>query len=192
MAFNFTGQLESLMVDFMSGKQKLVLGLNEDARQLFENLRDCKITITIKRYTKKRSLDANRYYWVLITKLAKVLKTSNDELHNQMLSEYGVLEVVDGRLMWVSLPDTEETEKYVKKSTMYHLKPTTEILTNNEGVDYRMYLMVRGSHSYNTEEMARLIEGLISECRSAGMSDAEIMTPDEKRQLKERYGVNVG
>lgn len=56
---------------------------------------------------------------------------------------------------------------------------------------YRTYKLLRGSHTYNSEEMARLITGLISECKDAGISDAEIATPDEKRLLKERYGVEI-
>lgn len=50
---------------------------------------------------------------------------------------------------------------------------------------------MRGSSTYNTEEMARLIDGLIDRCKEAGMPDREIVSPDEKRILKERYGVNI-
>lgn len=67
--------------------------------------------------------------------------------------------------------------------------------TIGEGVDgvmYRTYKLLRGSSTYNTEEMARLIDGLITSCKEAGMTDAAIATPDEKRLLKERYGVDIG
>ena len=46
-------------------------------------------------------------------------------------------------------------------------------------------------HTYNTEEMARLIGGMITMCKEAGIPDREIATPEEKRLLKERYGVDV-
>ena len=52
--------------------------------------------------------------------------------------------------------------------------------------------MLRGSHTYNTEEMSKLIDGLIAECRNVGIPDAEIASPEEKRLLKERYGVDLG
>ena len=57
---------------------------------------------------------------------------------------------------------------------------------------YRTYIMLRGSSTYNTEEMARLIDGLITDCKCAGITDSEIASPDERRILKERYGVNIG
>ena len=66
--------------------------------------------------------------------------------------------------------------------------------TLTEGVDgvmYRTYRLLRGSRTYNTEEMSRLISGLITMCKEAQIPDREIATPEEKRLLKERYGVDV-
>jgi hypothetical protein len=39
--------------------------------------------------------------------------------------------------------------------------------------------------------MSRLISGLITMCKEAQIPDREIATPEEKRLLKERYGVDV-
>ena len=51
------------------------------------------------------------------------------------------------------------------------------------------YLLLRGSSTYNTEEMARLISGLIQDCRDSEIPDSEIMTPFEKKKLYEQYGI---
>ena len=51
--------------------------------------------------------------------------------------------------------------------------------------------MIRGSSTYNTAEMSRLIDGLVCDCKDAGMSGSEIASPDERRILKERYGIDV-
>lgn len=185
----FTGKLKQPIIDFATRRLTVLFEPNEDFTQAYEELKDCeRLSLEIKKCKAKRSLDANAYYWVLITKLAKILKTSNSEVHNQMISEYGFPELIDDQLVRIPLPDTDEAEKRVRESMEYHLKPTTQIISGKDGIDYRTYLMMRGSSTYNTEEMARLI----SECHAVGMSDAEIMTPDEKRQLAERYGVNVG
>lgn len=189
---DFTGHFESLMVDFISGKQKAVLELNEDARQAFEKLRDCEIIVTIKKHRKKRSLDANRYYWSLLTKLATVMHLSNPEAHNIMLCKYGQAVEIDGKNALMPIPDTEEAWRTVRDAQEYHLKPTSDVRVGKDGVTYRTYKMMRGSSTYNTAEMARLIDGLITCCKEAGIPDAEIATPDEKRLLKERYGVDIG
>lgn len=53
------------------------------------------------------------------------------------------------------------------------------------------YMLMRGSSTYNTEEMSRLISGLITDCKEAGIPDREIATPDEQRILKEKYNIEL-
>ena len=188
----FTGKLKQPIFDYLTGRLVLLFEPNEDFREAYEELKGCdKLSIEIKKYRAKRSLDANAYYWTLITKLATVLETSNAEQHNRMLQRYGYPEIVDGKHFLVVVPDTDEALKKVMEAEEYHLKPTSDVREGKDGVIYRTYVLLRGSRTYNTEEMARLINGLISECKEARIPDSEIMTPDEKGILKERYGVNV-
>ena len=56
---------------------------------------------------------------------------------------------------------------------------------------YRTYRLLRGSHTYNTEELSMLIDEMITMCKEAGIPDREIATSEEKRLLKARYGVDV-
>lgn len=189
----FTGRLKEPVVDYVTGKLTLLFEPCEDFRQAYEELKDCdKLSLEIKKYRRKRSLDANAYYWVLVTKLAGKIGVSNAELHNMMICGYGQSEVFDGKCVYTTIPDTEESERKVKESETYHLKPTSQVREGNDGIMYRTYRLMRGSSTYNAEEMARLIEGTIYECKQAGMLDAEIASPDEKRILKERYGVKFG
>jgi hypothetical protein len=50
--------------------------------------------------------------------------------------------------------------------------------------------MLRGSSTYDTAEMSRLIDGLVGDCSDVGMTDAEIASPEERRILKEKYGID--
>lgn len=188
----FTGKLKEPIIDYMTGRLTILFEPCEDFQQTYEELRDCeKLSLEIKRYKRKRSMDANAYYWVLIGKLAKVLQISNPELHNMMLSRYGQPEIFEGKAVYMTIPDTEAAEKKVVNATDYHLQPTSQVREGNDGIMYRTYKLLRGSHTFNSEEMARLIDGLIGCCKDAGIPDAEIATPDEKRLLKERYGVTL-
>jgi hypothetical protein len=189
----FTGILKQPIIDFQSGRLTLLFEPNEDFRETYEELKGCdKLSLEIRKYRVKRSLDANAYYWTLITKLATVLETSNAEQHNRMLALYGYPEIIDGKHCLVVLPDTEDAQNKIMKAEEYHLKPTSDVREGNDGKSYRTYVLLRGSRTYNTEEMARLINGLISECKDARIPDSEIAAPDEKRILKERYGVDIG
>ena len=159
---NFTGFLKEPIIDYITGKITILFEPCEDFREAYEYLKGCgKLTLEIKKYKAKRSLDANAYYWVLLTKLAKVIGLSNAEAHNMLLCRYGQPEIFDGKCVYMTIPDTEESEKKVKNSSEYHLQPTSQVREGNDGVMYRTYKLLRGSSTYNTEEMARLISGLI-------------------------------
>lgn len=189
----FTGFLKEPIIDYITGKITILFEPCEDFREAYEYLKGCgKLTLEIKKYKAKRSLDANAYYWVLLTKFAKVIGLSNAEAHNMLLCGYGQPEIFDRKCVYMTIPDTEESEKKVKNSSEYHLQPTSQVREGNDGVMYRTYKLLRGSSTYNTEEMARLISGLIEQCKEAGIPDAEIASPNEKRILKERYGVDIG
>lgn len=190
---NFTGKLEGLKMDYATKKQSISVEVNEVARDAFQELKDCeKLDIQIKKHREKRSLDANAYYWVLITKFAKKLELSNPEAHNMCLIRYGYPVILSGKSACATIPDTEEAENKVKNSTEYHLQPTSQVREGVDGVMYRTYRLLRGSRTYNTEEMSRLISGLITMCKEAQIPDREIATPEEKRLLKERYKEVLG
>lgn len=168
----------------------LIAEVGKEYAEGYEELKDSEIDIEVKKHRKKRSLDANAYYWVLIGKLARRVCASLPEVHNRMLQLYGQIEEIEGEAVCVVIPDTEEAERKIRQSDVYHLKPTTAIRPGEEH-DYRVWLQMRGSSTYTTDEMAQLISGLISECKEVGISDAEIATPEERRILKERYGVEL-
>lgn len=189
----FTGKLKQPVIDFVTGKLTLLFEPVEDFRQAYEELKSYeKLSLEIKPYRRKRSLDANAYYWVLVTKLGKAIGLSNPEVHNMLLRGYGQAEIFEGKGAYATIPDTDEARNKVDNSTDYHLLPTSQVREGNDGIMYRTYKLLRGSHSYNTEEMARLIDGAITQCKEAGIPDADIASPDEKRILKERYGVDFG
>ena len=76
-------------------------------------------TAEIKKFRKKRSLDANSYYWLLLGKLAKVLKISLPHCHNLMLRRYGTLEEFDGKPVFVFIQDTDEASKKADEAETY-------------------------------------------------------------------------
>lgn len=188
----FTGDLRKPLIDCDTMRPLIIFAPDEDCSQAYEELKDCgKLSLEIKRYRRKRSLDANAYHWVLVGKLAKVLGMSNAEVHNMALRGYGQPEIYEGKGVYMTIPDTDTARRKVDNAMDYHLAPTSQVRKGNDGVMYRTYKLLRGSHTYNTEEMARLIDGMITLCKEAGIPDAEIATPDEKRLLKERYGVTL-
>lgn len=135
----------------------------------------------LKEHRMHRSLTQNSYYWVLIGKLAGKLNISNAELHNRMLRDFGQYDRINDCLVTVPLPDTDETEETVLQSETYHLAPTSQVMMGAKGIMYRTYVMLKGSRDYNTEEMTRLLDGLINECHEQGI---ETLPPDEIAHMR--------
>lgn len=184
----FKGKISTMFRDIVTGKWNLTFSTDQNVAEAAQIFSGKDIDIKLKQHREKRSLDANAYYWCLLTKLAKIHGWSNAEAHNRMLRDYGQYERVEGQLIAVPLPDTDQTEREVLCKMEYHLALSSRIAVV-KGETKRIYILLRGSSTYNTEEMARLISGLIEECRYSGIPDSEIMTPFEKRKLYEQYGI---
>jgi hypothetical protein len=140
------------------------------------------VALKVTKYNEKRSLDANAYYWLLIGKLSKVQNISTTYCHNIMLRRYGVLEEIDGKPVYLVIPDTDEAEKKADEAETYHIKPTSNVREGNDGKMYRTYMLLKGSSQYDTAEMSRLISGLVDECRQCGI---ETLTPAELASMME-------
>jgi hypothetical protein len=74
-----------------------------------------------------------------------------------------------------------------KKIDSIHLRPTTATKVLDNGKLYRVYMVMRGSHTYDTKEMARLIDGTVSEAKELGI---ETMPPDELKRMVELWKVS--
>lgn len=140
------------------------------ARQIVDAVKKGKsYTVEIKEYRKKRSLDQNALYWSVLTSFAEALNISNAYAHNLLLRRYGQLERYDDKPVYVVLPDTEDAEKKADEAESYHLKPTSQVKEGKDGISYRTYMLLRGSSSYDTKEMTRLLDGLLEECKEMGI-----------------------
>lgn len=181
------GTLKDVTKDWMTGRFRLTFEVDKDVSVEIERLSGKLLALTAKVYRRKRSLDANSYYWSLLTKLAEATGTSKPHAHNMMLRRYGKLEEIDGHLIYVVVPDNDEGDLMALEAETYHIKPTSEVKTSTDGSRFRTYLMLRGSSTYDTAEMSALINGLVEECKDLGI---ETMTPQELERMMSLYEQN--
>ena len=181
------GTLKDVTKDWMTGRFRLTFEVDKDVSGEIERLSGKLLALTAQVYRRKRSLDANSYYWSLLTKLAEVAGISKNRAHNMMLRRYGTLVEVDGDLIYVVVPDNDEGERMALEAETFHIKPTSQVKTANDGSSFRTYLMLRGSSTYDTAEMSTLINGLVEECKDLGI---ETMTPQELERMMALYEQN--
>lgn len=163
-------------MDKLTGKPMDIiafLATTQDKEQLYD--------LSLHKDVKPRSLTANNYFYALCTKVAEKLRISLNEVHNQMLSRYGYPEFIDDKIVYFILPDNIE----VNKLEGVHLKPTSKTQVLDNGDLNRVYIVMRGSHTYNSVEMARLIDGVISEAAQLGI---QTITVTEKDKMLEQWG----
>lgn len=146
----------------------LTITTRDDCREIWDNLHDTEVEVSIKKFKPKRGLSANALYWSTLAELARVLGYSNNAMHNIMLRKYGFPEIYDDEIVYVMLPDTEEVEKKTLEDKSNHLRPTNQIKPGKKG-PYRAYMLMRGSSTYSTEEFSRLLDGLLEDSREVGI-----------------------
>lgn len=113
-----------------------------------------RLAIECKRYNEKRSISANNYFWKLCDEIAKVLATTQDEVHDLMLFRYGVR---------AEMQFEKEMLKVVESNF-----DIVQILDEDDGfVEARCFV---GSRHYDTAEMARLIDGTVNDAKEMGIS----------------------
>lgn len=171
--YELTGRMLPPMTYY--GMEKPVLTLEIDANtetlfRIFEEHKTAeKLTIKIGKYSKKRSLDANAYCWVLISKLAEKLNIPKTEIYRSAIKEIGgnsdtvcvqdkaVRQLCEG---WERNGIGWQTETFPSK---------IEGCTN--------VILYYGSSTYDRSQMHRLTEFITDECRQLGIdtkSDEEI------------------
>lgn len=134
-----------------------------------------KYEVEIKRKRSKRGLTANAYYWVLVDKLSKVLGTSKDEMHEELMRSYGTYKLnSQGKPVVFSIPAGEDPKGVAK-----HSRSFAEGYVN--GKRFIHYAVLKGSSEMDAKEFSDLLDGLISECKEQRI---EVMPQAELEHLE--------
>lgn len=164
-----TGKIVGGHIDFRTNKPTVSIEINElnDFKLMMDELNDKTLSIEVKPYRAKRSLDANAYFFVLADKLAAKLGTSKEEVYRNAVRDIGGVseivcvknEAVD-RLCegWSTNGIAWQTETFPSK-----IDGCTNVI------------LYYGSSTYTTDQMSRLIDHIVQDCKAVGI---ETMTPN--------------
>lgn len=127
------------------------------------------IDLTIKKYSKKRSLNANAYMWELCTLLAEKINVPKDEVYREAIRTSGIFR------------DMEMSEDAVKTfETAWEMLGTgwiTERVDDGKREGTALIRAYYGTSRYNSKQMSRVIDGLVQDCKASGiptLDDQEI------------------
>lgn len=156
----------------------LCLKVNETAPamsfvlDLKSQLYDC----VLKRHSKKRSLDANAYYWKLCGELAAESNKNPTELYRGHIKDFGNYETC--------CMETRAVAEFGRLWTSGHLGRFIET-KESKLPGCTTVLAYYGSSDFDTRQMSRLIDNCIQDCKALGI---ETLTPDKLDLLKEGWG----
>ena len=97
-----------------------------------------------------------------------------------MIADYGQPEYIDGQQAIIKSNVPHEKMQEIEYLHTALVKVSEE--NNTPVYFYRIY---RGSHTYNTEEMQKLIAGTVQECENVGIETA---TPNEIAKMIAQWG----
>ncbi len=177
---DLTGRLLEVFKDYKTRKYVLSIAIDEDAATVAPLLNE-DLVVKLARKKDRRSLDANSYFHILARKLAGKLGVSETYCKNHLIASYGQVELFEDEAI---IYKTNAPEEYMMEREEVHSKLVKVGEENDKPIYF--YRIYRGSHTYNTEEMSRLIEGTVQECKAQGIETA---TPDEIAKMEQVWGI---
>jgi len=160
----------------------LILSLTDTPRQEVADLqavveRGKQLSVEVKQYRQKRSLDANSYLWVLCQKIAEVIRSTKELVYQKTIREVGQFEI---------LPIREDAvETFIDRWSSKGLGWFAEVLDDSKLPGYKKIIAYYGSSVYDTREMSILIDEIVSQAKELNI---ETLPPDEVESLKALWG----
>lgn len=175
-----TGRLVDLALG-RNRKQRVTVELDQDFEAAFDELSGQELEIEIKKQRKRRSLDANAYFWSLAGKLAGKLRISPTEVYRNYIPDIG------GNCEAVTVSE-QGAGKLMEMWSAHGKGWLTEMLPGS-APGYVTMLLYYGSSTYDTAQMSRLIDMIVMDCKTNGI---ETLTPDKLDAMKEKWSYAQG
>lgn len=177
---NFNGKISNISVDYLTGNIKVEFEANkkENILEILSELRNCdKLTVEVKKFRKKRSLDANALLWKLCSKLAEKLSTTKEQIYKKAISEVGQFEILPIR--------NDAVQTFVEVWEGKGLGFVCETIGASKLKGYTNIIAYYGSSTYDSKSMSILVDYVAQECRELGI---DIQSQKEIENILKAWG----
>lgn len=125
----------------------------------------------VKEVKKKRSINANNYFWKLLQELCELQDLDAIEEYKKRVKELAIF-----RRFRIETKDVKTFEiMWQDKGIAWFCEiADTEYISN---VEFKIINAYYGSSSFNSKQMSRLIDGVVQDCKAVGIetkNEAEI------------------
>lgn len=176
-----SGPMRGRLVDIAIGlnrKYRVTVELDRDFREDFDRLKNLELDIEIKKHREKRSLSANANFHVLVNKIAAETGGSDEAVKRRLVVTYGAIDTdEDGLMVGFKLPANVDVDKIYPYVRYFDTR-------EENGKLFKCYLVYKHTSDMDSKEMARLIDGTITEAKELGI---ETDTPEQLAKIKEAW-----
>lgn len=159
------------------GGYLLIIATRENVGNLYDELHEVDVDVTVKKHREKRSLDANAYSWVLLDKLAEATGTPKSEIYRREVRDVG------GNTETVCVRE-KSVQKLCDGWNKNGIGWQTEVMDSKiDGC--KNVVLYYGSSTFDTKQMSRMIDNIVQDCKELGI---ETLTPQQLDALKEEWG----
>ena len=166
------GRIASEITFTADRKQRVTIELDEDFRPAWDGLHGEDVEITVKKYRKKRSLDANGFAWILLDRLSEKLRIPKERIYRSLIRDVG------GNCTTVCVQD-KAVDKLTESWQNNGIGWVTDTMPSKLK-DCKIVILYYGSSTYDTAQMSRLLDLIIEECKEQGI---ETKTPNEIAEM---------
>lgn len=158
------GTLEEINIDYSTGKPKISFLINDkDKLPDIEQLKGLTLKIEAKRYIKNRTTNANNYFWKLLQELCELAEIDTIKEYKRRVKELGIF-----RRFKIEKDNVKTFKKMWSKQGIAWFCEITD--TEYAGdVEFKIIHAYYGSSSFNSKQMARLIDGVVQDCKAYGI-----------------------
>lgn len=175
-----TGIISDINIDFNTRKPKISLLLDTKELDIVEQLKkENKLNIEMKKWYKKRSLDANAYCWVLCDSIAKELCKDETTITKDEIYKDAILQIGTFEPFIVQEKTFENFKRIWEKQGLGFI--VQEVSKKDKCIKVNCYY---GSSTYDSKEMSLLIELLVDLAKSL---DIETKSKQEIDSLLEAW-----
>lgn len=178
--FDFTGRIANISISYGSGRPVVSFEAEGDKQTLFTMFEELKaaekLTVKVGKFKQKRSLDANAYAWVLLSRLAEKLNIPKVDIYRQAIKEIG------GNCDTVCVQDkaVDSLRDGWQRNGIGWITDTMP--SKIEGCTN--VILYYGSSTYDKAQMSRLINAIVEECKLQGI---ETKSAEEVTSLLQRW-----
>jgi hypothetical protein len=164
----------------LSGDMEITLRVSRESRAAakggIDELRDKTLSVEVKQWRERRSLEANAYAWVMIDKIAEAIKQGRTEVYRSYIRE------VPGNSQLVCVP-TKAVSRLIQGWNHNGLGWITDTMPSKlpDCTNVQLYY---GSSTYDTKQMSALIDLIVQDAKELGI---ETLTPMELERMKEEW-----